>query len=198
MSTATDADLAALHDRLRGLRYYAAVEGKRICEGISPLVLEHTTAAGRVLAVKVTSRGNIDKSEADMSMPHQITTFHCSSFHHAVQRRHLTSQFICPSAIRCKPWHSCAQGPRLVRNSHPQAYKACRRRHGQRQGARCASRRCLAGPWQGSAGEHQSAAPGPAPTDAELYPAIHRVCQSSTHAKCVRPPLHSLLRSIQQ
>ena len=67
MSTSTDADLAALHDRLRGIKYYAAVEGKRVCEGIAPLVLEHTTAAGRVLAVKVSERGNINKSEADMS-----------------------------------------------------------------------------------------------------------------------------------
>jgi hypothetical protein len=73
MSTSTDAELAALHDRLRGTPYYAAVEGKRLVEGDGPLVLEHTTAAGRVLAVKVTERGNIAKSEADMSMSPEIS-----------------------------------------------------------------------------------------------------------------------------
>lgn len=92
MSTATDADLAALHDRLRGLRYYAAVEGKRLCEGNAPLMLEHTTAAGRVLAVKVTEPGNINKSEADMSMPHHTNSVLLLFLSFPLERRHLTSQ----------------------------------------------------------------------------------------------------------
>lgn len=66
MSTSEDADLTTLHDQLRGIKYFTAVEGKSLCEGIAPLVVESTTAAGRVLAVKVSERGNIDKSEADM------------------------------------------------------------------------------------------------------------------------------------
>lgn len=108
MSTSPDADLAALHDRLRGIKYYAVAEGKRICEGIAPLVLEHTTASGRVLAVKISERGNITKSEADMSMSPEINT--CSWTAPPLESRHLTMT----SALCCNPWYSCAQGSRLV------------------------------------------------------------------------------------
>lgn len=80
MSTSEDPELTALHNQLRGIKYFTAVEGKSLCEGIAPLVVEHTTAAGPVLAVKVSERGNINKAEADMSMFLETDTCYCSSF----------------------------------------------------------------------------------------------------------------------
>ncbi len=60
-----DKEVAAILDKLHGMRFLDAVQGKEIYNFFGGRVLEHTTATGHVLAIKVKS--NIDNAEADMT-----------------------------------------------------------------------------------------------------------------------------------